>query len=177
MGFGYGYRFFRVFGYGYGYGCGIFCLFGCGCGFGYNNPHLGPIHTKYSFDLTADGLIRQVYGDKAREFVEGLKRSPAVAVPLVLKRLRAKDEEWREAKRALERQWGEQIERNYLKSLDHCAAPFKQNDQKQLKAKSLIGEIEEAKEDALAAAAAAATHLAGGSLVSGMGWGLGRLVR
>lgn len=98
--------------------------------------------------------IQRVYGDKAKDFIDGLKRNPSVAVPLVLKRLRAKDEEWREAKKALEKQWSEQIERNYLKSLDHCAVPFKQNDQKQLKAKSLINEIEEAKEDVLTAAAA-----------------------
>jgi histone deacetylase complex regulatory component SIN3 len=98
--------------------------------------------------------VQRVYGDKAKDFIDALKRNPAVAVPLVLKRLRAKDEEWREAKKALEKQWCEQIERNYLKSLDHCAVPFKQNDQKQLKAKSLINEIEEAKEEAQQAASA-----------------------
>ena len=86
--------------------------------------------------------IQRIYGDKAKEFIDGLKRNPSVAVPLVLKRLRAKDEEWREAKKNLEKQWREQIERNYLKSLDHCAGPFKQNDQKHLKPKSLINEIE-----------------------------------
>ncbi len=86
--------------------------------------------------------IQRIYGDKAKDFIEGLKRNPSVAVPLVLKRLKAKEEEWREAKKNLEKQWREQIERNYLKSLDHCAAPFKQNDQKHLKAKSLINEIE-----------------------------------
>jgi paired amphipathic helix protein Sin3a len=86
--------------------------------------------------------IQRIYGDKAKEFIDGLKRNPSVAVPLVLKRLRAKDEEWREAKKNLEKQWREQIERNYLKSLDHCAGPFKQNDPKHLKTKSLINEIE-----------------------------------
>ena len=86
--------------------------------------------------------IQRVYGEKAKDFIDGLKKNPIVAVPLVLKRLKAKDEEWREAKKNLEKQWREQIERNYLKSLDHCAAPFKQNDQKHLKAKSLTNEIE-----------------------------------
>ncbi len=101
--------------------------------------------------------IQRVYGDKAKDFIDGLKRNPVVAVPLVLKRLKAKDEEWREAKKNLEKQWRDQIERNYLKSLDHCAVPFKQNDQKHLKAKSLTNEIEtiyferqKAKEDAAA---------------------------
>lgn len=101
--------------------------------------------------------IQRVYGDKSKDFIDGLKRNPCVAVPLVLKRLKAKDEEWREAKKNLEKQWREQIERNYLKSLDHCAVSFKQNDQKHLKAKSLTTEIEtiyferqKAKEDATA---------------------------
>lgn len=86
--------------------------------------------------------IQRVYAERAKDFIDGLKKNPSVAVPLVLKRLKAKDEEWREAKKNLEKQWKEQMERNYLKSLDHCAVPFKQNDQKHLKAKSLISEIE-----------------------------------
>jgi paired amphipathic helix protein Sin3a len=77
--------------------------------------------------------IQRIYGDKAKEFIEGIKTNPAVAVPLVLKRLRAKEDEWREAKKNLEKTWRDQIEKNYLKSLDYCAAPFKQNDQKHLK--------------------------------------------
>lgn len=77
--------------------------------------------------------IQRIYGEKSRDFVEALKSNPSVAVPLVLKRLKAKDEEWREAKKSMEKCWREQIEKNYLRSLDHCAAPFKQNDQKHLK--------------------------------------------
>ena len=104
--------------------------------------------------------IQRVYNEKAKEIIDGLKRNPSVAVPLVLKRLKAKDEEWREAKKNQEKSFREQIERNYLKSLDYCAAPFKQNDQRHLKARSLINEIEaiyrerkEAKEEAIAIAA------------------------
>jgi paired amphipathic helix protein Sin3a len=84
--------------------------------------------------------IQRIYGDKAKEFIEGLKQNPSVAVPLVLKRLKAKDDEWREAKKNLEKTWRDQIEKNYLKSLDYCAAPFKQNDQKHLKV-SIIFQI------------------------------------
>ena len=86
--------------------------------------------------------IKRIYGDKSKEFIEGIKRNPAVAVPLVLKRLKAKDEEWREAKKSFEKQWREQFEKNYLKSLDYCAVPFKQSDQKHLKTRSLLNEIE-----------------------------------
>lgn len=105
---------------------------------------------KYRLDNTLGGTseiihvkaIQRIYGEKARDFVDALKSNPVVAVPLVLKRLKAKDEEWREAKKTMEKVWREQIEKNYLRSLDHCAAPFKQNDQKHLKAKSLVNEIE-----------------------------------
>lgn len=105
---------------------------------------------KFRLDNTLGGLseilhikaIQRIYNDKAKELIEGLKKNPNVAVPLVLKRLKAKDEEWRAAKRDFERIWREQTEKNYLKSLDHCSGPFKQSDIKQLKPKSLLNEIE-----------------------------------
>lgn len=125
--------------------------------------------TKFKLDNSLGGdseiihlkAVQRIYGEKAKDFIEGLKQNPHVAVPLVLKRLKAKDEEWREAKKNLEKIWREQIEKSYLKSLDYCAVPFKQSDQKHLKTKSLLNEIEniyyeriEAKEEANAAAAA-----------------------
>lgn len=86
--------------------------------------------------------VQRIYADKSKDFIEGLKQNPQVAVPLVLKRLKAKDEEWREAKKNLEKTWREQVEKNYLKSLDYLSTPFKQNDQKYLKTKSMLNEIE-----------------------------------
>lgn len=43
--------------------------------------------------------LRRIYGDKAGDIVDGLKRNPGVAVQVVLRRLRAKEEEWREAQK------------------------------------------------------------------------------
>ncbi|CAG08004.1 unnamed protein product, partial [Tetraodon nigroviridis] len=63
--------------------------------------------------------VYRIYGDKAPEIIEGLKRSPATAVPVVLKRLKAKEEEWREAQQGFNKLWREQYEKAYLKSLDH----------------------------------------------------------
>ena len=60
-----------------------------------------------------------MYGDKAADIVEGLKKSPAIAVPLVLRRLKAKEEEWREAQKGFNKRWREENEKYYLKSLDH----------------------------------------------------------
>lgn len=87
--------------------------------------------------------IRRIYGDKAPEIIEGLKKNPVIAVPLVLRRLRAKDEEWREAQKQFNKIWREQNEKYYLKSLDHQGISFKQNDIKYLRSKSLIKEIED----------------------------------
>uniref|UniRef100_A0A8C1R477 Paired amphipathic helix protein Sin3b n=1 Tax=Cyprinus carpio TaxID=7962 RepID=A0A8C1R477_CYPCA len=86
--------------------------------------------------------IYRIYGDKAPEIIEGLKRSPATAVPVVLKRLKAKEEEWREAQQSFNKIWREQYEKAYLKSLDHQGVNFKQNDMKALRSKSLLNEIE-----------------------------------
>uniref|UniRef100_A0A8D0CHK2 Paired amphipathic helix protein Sin3b n=1 Tax=Scleropages formosus TaxID=113540 RepID=A0A8D0CHK2_SCLFO len=86
--------------------------------------------------------IYRIYGDKAPEVIEGLKRSPATAVPVVLKRLKAKEEEWREAQQGFNKIWREQYEKAYLKSLDHQGVNFKQNDIKALRSKSLLNEIE-----------------------------------
>lgn len=65
-----------------------------------------------------------------------------MAVPLVLKRLKAKEEEWRESQRQFNKIWRDQNEKYYLKSLDHQGITFKQNDLKAMRSKSLINEIE-----------------------------------
>ncbi|XP_066491942.1 paired amphipathic helix protein Sin3b isoform X2 [Tiliqua scincoides] len=86
--------------------------------------------------------IYRIYGDKAPEIIESLKKNPITAVPVVLKRLKAKEEEWREAQQGFNKIWREQYEKAYLKSLDHQAVNFKQNDTKALRSKSLLNEIE-----------------------------------
>jgi paired amphipathic helix protein Sin3a len=86
--------------------------------------------------------IRRIYGDKATEIIDGLKKNPVVAVPIVLRRLKNKEEEWREAQKSFNKIWREQNERYYLKSLDHQGISFKQNDIKFLRSKNLISEIE-----------------------------------
>nr|CAI5849844.1 unnamed protein product [Callosobruchus analis] len=86
--------------------------------------------------------LKRIYGDKAPDIIEGLKRNPAVAVPVVLRRLKAKEEEWREAQKGFNKIWREQNEKYYLKSLDHQGINFKQTDVKALRSKSLFNEIE-----------------------------------
>lgn len=86
--------------------------------------------------------LKRVYGDKALDIIQGLKKTPQIAVQVVLRRLKAKDEEWREAQKSFNKQWREQNEKYYLKSLDHQGINFKQNDIKALRSKSLFNDIE-----------------------------------
>ncbi|XP_013119117.2 uncharacterized protein LOC106096081 isoform X2 [Stomoxys calcitrans] len=86
--------------------------------------------------------IYRIYGEKAGEIIQGLKKNPSVAVPIVLKRLKVKEEEWRDAQKNFNKQWREQNEKYYLKSLDHQSINFKPNDMKALRSKSLFNEIE-----------------------------------
>uniref|UniRef100_A0A7N6AQ16 Paired amphipathic helix protein Sin3a n=1 Tax=Anabas testudineus TaxID=64144 RepID=A0A7N6AQ16_ANATE len=105
---------------------------------------------KFRLDNTLGGssevvhrkAIQRIYGDKAPDIIDGLKKNPAVSVPIVLKRLKTKEEEWREAQRGFNKIWREQNEKYYLKSLDHQGINFKQNDTKMLRSKSLLNEIE-----------------------------------
>ena len=86
--------------------------------------------------------IRRIYGDKSSDIIDGLKRNPVVAVPLVLRRLKAKDAEWREVQKQFNKIWRDQNEKHYLKSLDHQGANFKQNDIRAIRSKALLNEIE-----------------------------------
>ncbi|XP_072290722.1 SIN3 transcription regulator family member Aa [Eucyclogobius newberryi] len=105
---------------------------------------------KFRLDNTLGGssevvhrkAIQRIYGDKTPDIIDGLKKNPAASVPIVLKRLKTKEEEWREAQRGFNKIWREQNEKYYLKSLDHQGINFKQNDTKVLRSKSLLNEIE-----------------------------------
>lgn len=105
---------------------------------------------KFKLDDTLGGTsttihqraLRRIYGEKSNDIIVGLKKNPMVAVPVVLRRLKAKEEEWREAQKGFNKQWREQNEKYYLKSLDHQGINFKQNDIKALRSKSLFNDIE-----------------------------------
>lgn len=60
----------------------------------------------------------------------------------MLRRLKGKEEEWREAQKGFNKQWRDQNEKYYLKSLDHQGINFKQTDTKSLRSKSLFNDIE-----------------------------------
>ncbi|ODV95612.1 hypothetical protein PACTADRAFT_50307 [Pachysolen tannophilus NRRL Y-2460] len=87
-------------------------------------------------------VIRKIYDkDRGFEVIDALHENPAVAVPIVLKRLKQKDEEWKRSHREWNKVWREMEQKVFFKSLDHLGLTFKQADKKLLTTKQLISEI------------------------------------
>lgn len=87
-------------------------------------------------------VIRKIYDkDRGFEVIDALHENPAVAVPVVLKRLKQKDEEWKRSQREWNKVWREMEQKVFYKSLDHLGLTFKQADKKLLTAKQLVSEI------------------------------------
>ncbi|KAF9270675.1 hypothetical protein L218DRAFT_952760 [Marasmius fiardii PR-910] len=88
-------------------------------------------------------IVKKVYGrDSGLEVIQAMQDIPSVAVPVVLTRLKQKDEEWRRAHREWSRTWREVDSKNFYKSLDHQGITFKANDKKNITAKSFVADIE-----------------------------------
>ncbi|KAL8276936.1 hypothetical protein RQP46_010664 [Phenoliferia psychrophenolica] len=93
-------------------------------------------------------VIKKVYGkEQGGEVIQALHENPCVAVPIVLARLKQKDDEWKRALREWNRVWREVDAKNFWKSLDHQAISLKANDKRTLTAKSLVTEIETLKRE------------------------------
>ncbi|KAI6161444.1 hypothetical protein EDD17DRAFT_1587529 [Pisolithus thermaeus] len=88
-------------------------------------------------------ILKKVYGREAgTEIIQALQECPSFAVPVVLARLKGKDEEWRRAQREWNKTWREVDAKNFYKSLDHQGITFKTNDKRCITAKYLFGNIE-----------------------------------
>ncbi|KAG7400367.1 Paired amphipathic helix protein Sin3b [Phytophthora boehmeriae] len=109
---------------------------------------------KGTFRVTHLSAITRIYGEAGTQILDLLRKYPAGAIPVILKRLKQKDEEWRRAREDLNRQWKEVNEKNYHKSLDHSSFYFKQKDKKQTSMKTMMQEakkkleVEEKRTDA-----------------------------
>lgn len=91
-------------------------------------------------------IIKKVYNrENASEVLQALQDNPAIAVPVVLERLKLVDSEWKKNKREWEKVWREVDARNFYKSLDHQGVSFKVNDKKTITGKALLAEIERIK--------------------------------
>jgi len=92
--------------------------------------------------------LKKVYGrDPGMEVIQALQDCPSVAVPVVLARLKQKDEEWRRMQREWNKTWREVDAKNFYKSLDHQGVTFKSNDKKVVTAKHFVGNIESVRAD------------------------------
>jgi len=94
--------------------------------------HLSTIHLN---------AIARIYGDNGEEILELLRRNPAGTIPVLLKRLRQKDLEWRKARSELNKHWREIVEKNHYRSFDHRSFYFRQQDRKYMSTKQLVQEI------------------------------------
>ncbi|KAJ2162455.1 hypothetical protein GGF46_000696 [Coemansia sp. RSA 552] len=87
--------------------------------------------------------LRKVYdSSRALEIIKAMHTHPAVAIPIVLRRLKQKDEEWRRQRREYAKVWREIDAKNYYRALDHQGLTFKSTDRKNTAPKQLITEIE-----------------------------------
>ena len=87
-------------------------------------------------------VIKKVWGREAGyEVIDALHNDPCRAVPLVLNRLKKKDEEWKAAQREWQKVWRDQTARVFWKSLDHQGISIKANDKRQFQLKTLVAEI------------------------------------
>ncbi|KAF8527835.1 hypothetical protein BU17DRAFT_73529 [Hysterangium stoloniferum] len=96
-------------------------------------------------------LLKKVYGREAGlEVVQALQDSPVVALPVIIQRLKQKEEEWKRAQREWNKVWREVDARNYWKSLDHQGVAFKASDKKAITTKAFVCNIELARQQQLA---------------------------
>ncbi|XP_015575286.2 paired amphipathic helix protein Sin3-like 4 isoform X2 [Ricinus communis] len=110
--------------------------------------------------IKADGLIRidehltalnvrcieRLYGDHGLDVMDVLRKNTSLALPVILTRLKQKQEEWQKCRADFNKVWAEIYAKNYHKSLDHRSFYFKQQDTKSLSTKALLAEIKELSE-------------------------------
>ncbi|KAK2994387.1 hypothetical protein RJ640_029502, partial [Escallonia rubra] len=90
--------------------------------------------------------IERLYGDHGLDVVDVLKKNAPLALPVILTRLKQKQEEWARCRSDFNKVWAEIYAKNYHKSLDHRSFYFKQQDTKSLSTKALLAEIKEISE-------------------------------
>lgn len=89
--------------------------------------------------------VSRLYGDHGAEVLELLRKNPAVAVPVVLKRLRQKKQEWCAAREEAKIGWKELAQKNFHRSLDHRSHHFRREDRRHTSNRALLQEIKDRK--------------------------------
>lgn len=74
--------------------------------------------------------IERLYGDHGLDVMDVLRKNAPLALPVILTRLKQKQEEWARCRSDFNKVWAEIYAKNYHKSLDHRSFYFKQQDTK-----------------------------------------------
>ncbi|GMP29098.1 hypothetical protein CsSME_00004361 [Camellia sinensis var. sinensis] len=105
-----------------------------------------PINIEDHFTALNLRCIERLYGDHGLDVMDILRKNPSVALPVILTRIKQKQDEWNKCRSDFNKVWAEIYAKNHYKSLDHRSFYFKQQDSKNLSTKSLVAEIKEIKE-------------------------------
>jgi paired amphipathic helix protein Sin3a len=84
------------------------------------------------------GAIARLYGDRGDEILHHLMRNPVAVLPIVFKRLREKDTEWRRVKTEMSKQWRIAAEANFEASLDVLCHFYRRQIEHSIKPDELI---------------------------------------
>ncbi|XP_076901837.1 paired amphipathic helix protein Sin3-like 2 [Bidens hawaiensis] len=123
-----------------------------------------PIRIEDHFTALDLRCIERLYGDHGLDVMDVLRRNPSLALPIILTRLKQKQDDWTKCRSDFNKVWAEIYAKNHYKSLDHRSFYFKQQDSKNLSTKSLVTEIKDIKEknqkdkDLLLSVAAGSRH-------------------
>eukprot|EP00656_Telonema_subtile_P051328 TRINITY_DN6873_c0_g1_i2.p1 TRINITY_DN6873_c0_g1~~TRINITY_DN6873_c0_g1_i2.p1 ORF type:complete len:777 (+),score=256.76 TRINITY_DN6873_c0_g1_i2:655-2985(+) len=89
--------------------------------------------------------IQRLYGaEHGNEVVDWLYDCPGAAVPIILARLKQRDQELRAIQHEQHKLWVDVYDKNYFKALDHRSYAFKTHDKKMLHSKSLVQAVKDA---------------------------------
>jgi paired amphipathic helix protein Sin3a len=86
-------------------------------------------------------VIVRVYGEHGAELIELLNKNPTSTVPIVLCRLKQKDEEWRAILRDLVNIWKEEQQQNIMRAMDNRSFYFHHKEKKTSITRYLVQEI------------------------------------
>lgn len=101
--------------------------------------HLFGLHFPFFLLTTALNLrcIERLYGDHGLDVTDLIRKNPAAALPVILTRLKQKQDEWTKCREDFNVVWADVYAKNHYKSLDHRSFYFKQLDSKNLSAKGM----------------------------------------
>ncbi|GFY88375.1 SIN3-like 3 [Actinidia rufa] len=97
-----------------------------------------PIRIEDHFTALNLRCIERLYGDHGLDVMDVLRKNAPLALPVILTRLKQKQEEWARCRSDFNKVWAEIYAKNYHKSLDHRSFYFKQQDTKSLSTKENV---------------------------------------